>query len=230
MSENERVTFRQRLNYHSVLLGGMALLATAILATAHFYTKDEIVARLEDDTKASLSQVVPAELYDNDLLKDTLLLAPPNTPATEKKLIYRARKKGEIVAVAYQMMGQGFSGPIQLIMGVDRKGTVLGVRIVSHAETPGLGDKIEAKKSNWILSFTGHSLANPGEDRWKVKKDGGIFDQFSGATITPRAVVKIVELGLELFNANRTELLGLGIDSDDKKDTMNSEGGNTHGK
>ena len=106
-------------------------------------------------------------------------------------------------------------------MGVDSNGTLLGVRVIAHAETPGLGDKIEAGKSNWIFGFKGKSLNNPPEDKWLVKKDGGVFDSFTGATITPRGVVAGIHHGLEVFAAHRTELL---------QDSANAAGRNTDGK
>ncbi|MDD1651077.1 MAG: RnfABCDGE type electron transport complex subunit G, partial [Methylococcaceae bacterium] len=98
-------------------------------------------------------------------------------------------------------------GPITLMMGIDKSGTVLGVRVVAHAETPGLGDKIEREKSPWVLAFDQRSLTNTPPERWRVKKDGGDFDQFAGATITPRAVVRGVEAGLQLFRKHRSEWL-----------------------
>ena len=100
----------------------------------------------------------------------------------------------------------GNSGTIKMLIGINYDGTIAGVRVLSHAETPGLGDKIETAKSDWILSFDGKSIGNPAVDQWKVKKDGGIFDQFSGATITPRAVVGATRRTLEYFNAHRDEI------------------------
>ena len=109
--------------------------------------------------------------------------------------------------MAYEVFGYGYGGEIAVILGVEASGQLLGVRVLSHAETPGLGDKIEEKKSNWILAFTGLSLANPPPAHWAVKKDGGKFDQFSGATISPRAVVRAVKTGLKFFEANKAKLL-----------------------
>jgi len=112
------------------------------------------------------------------------------------------------VATAFQVTAMGYSGEISIMMGIASDGEILGVRVISHAETPGLGDKIEAAKGDWILGFNGLSLANRTQSQWAVKKDGGEFDQFSGATITPRAVVRAVHNGLEYFNAHRQEILG----------------------
>ena len=94
------------------------------------------------------------------------------------------------------------------MLGIDADGRLLGVRVLAHHETPGLGDKIESKKNDWILRFTGLSLGNPPPERWKVKKDGGQFDQFAGATITPRGVVRAIRSGLDFFAANKASLIG----------------------
>jgi electron transport complex protein RnfG len=111
-----------------------------------------------------------------------------------------------VTGVAYKVEGQGYGGEIDLILAVDRGGTILGTRALSHSETPGLGDKIEASRSDWVLGFDGRSLSNPPPERWAVKKDGGIFDQFTGATITPRGVVRAIKGGLEPFRDHREAL------------------------
>ena len=114
---------------------------------------------------------------------------------------------GKIIGVAFQVTaGTGYAGPIEMIMGIDMQGKLLGVRVVAHKETPGLGDKIEVAKSKWITLFDGLSIGNPEKDKWAVKKDGGNFDQFTGATITPRAVVKAIKHGLEMFEKHRHEI------------------------
>lgn len=199
---------RQRLGYHTVLLGLAVLVTSGALIYVNLHTKDEIAKRMEEDLKASLAQVVPPTMYDNKILKDTITIQDNDvTGKPSSTLFYRARKNGKIVAFAFPEVAYGYSGEIDLIMGVDTNGTLLGVRVVAHAETPGLGDKIEAGKSNWIFGFKGRSLTNPGKDKWLVKKDGGIFDSFTGATITPRGVVAGIKHGLEVFAAHRAELL-----------------------
>jgi electron transport complex protein RnfG len=197
-----------RLGYHAVLLGLMALTASALLVIGDAQTKADIAARQAEDLLASLSQVVPAGVHDNDLLRDTVTIAVADgSGPTRQQVVYRARHGDEITALAFRTTAQGYGGEISLVLGVDPAGKLLGVRIISHQETPGLGDRIEAAKSNWVLSFTGHSLSDPDPAHWGVKKDGGAFDQFSGATITPLAVVKAIKAGLELYARHRTELL-----------------------
>jgi len=134
-------------------------------------------------------------------------VAPEWLGTQEPVTVYRARKHGQPVALfATPVAPDGYSGPIQLLIGVRADGALAGVRVLSHKETPGLGDGIDEKRSPWILAFTGKSLSDPGPDGWKVKKDGGAFDQFTGATITPRAVVKATHKFLEYVQTHREQL------------------------
>ena len=200
---------KTRISYQSLLLAAFALIASALLGIADFNTRDVIKQRMEDDLRASLTEVIPSSLYDNNLLKDTTYIASEEENLGEDKtLVYLARKDGKVSAVSFRLTASGgYSGDISLIMGIDNRGKILGVRVLAHAETPGLGDKIEVSKSKWILDFVGRSLDNLTQKEWAVKKDGGVFDQFSGATITPRAVVKGVHRGLDFFRHHQTELL-----------------------
>ncbi len=195
-------TLRGKISYQGILLGGVALVTAGALALADHATQPDIKAAQKQDMMQSLQQVLSVE-YDNDLLKDTLTLPGPNGDVT----VYRARKAGKVVAVVFQVQAIGYAGPVVSTMGLDSAGKVLGVRVIKHSETPGLGDKIEPAKSNWIHSFEGKWLGEPPADKWAVKKDGGIFDQFAGATITPRAVVKSVKGGLDFFEKNKAKLL-----------------------
>ncbi|MBI1284246.1 MAG: electron transport complex subunit RsxG [Thiobacillus sp.] len=194
---------RAKLSYQTVLLGSVTLLTSGALALASRTTEADIRAAHERDLQQSLAQVLPGK-YDNDLLKDTVMIAGADGEVT----VYRARRAGQVEAVVFQTVGHGYAGAITCIMGVTRDGQLLGVRVLSHKETPGLGDKIEPAKSRWIESFSGKSLGDPPVDQWAVKKDGGVFDQFSGATITPRGVVRAVKGGLELFAREKPRMLG----------------------
>lgn len=193
---------RGKLSYQGLLLGGTALLTSAILAFASRATEADIRKAEALDLKQSLAIVLPGQ-YDNDVTKDTVVLPGPEGEVT----VYRARHAGKVDAVVYRVIGHGYAGPIVCVMGVSREGKILGVRILKHTETPGLGDKIEPAKTKWIFSFDGKFLGNPLADLWAVKKDGGVFDQFAGATITPRAVVKAVKGGLVFFEKERSTLL-----------------------
>jgi electron transport complex protein RnfG len=193
---------RGKLSYQGILLGGVALLTSAALAYAARITEADIKAAEAADLKQSLTQVLPGE-YENDLLKDTVTL-----PGKEGDvLVYRGRRAGKVEAVVYRVIGHGYAGNIVCVMGVSREGKILGVRIINHKETPGLGDKIEPAKGDWIHSFEGKWLGEPVAEKWAVKKDGGVFDQFAGATITPRGVVNAVKGGLGFFEQNRAALL-----------------------
>jgi electron transport complex protein RnfG len=208
MSKNENKTskFRETVIYQAILLGGSTLVATTLLSFANLATKDEIALRIEEDLKASISQVVPADLYDNDLLKST---TTQTNSDGESVLVYQATQDNVVTAVIFEVAENGYSGEIRSILAVAPDGSVLGVRILSHSETPGLGDKVEVAKDDWILGFDGLSINNPGKSGWAVRKDGGQFDQFTGATITPRAVVKSIRSGLEFFEDRKQVLLHL---------------------
>jgi electron transport complex protein RnfG len=186
-----------------LVLAGFALVAAALLSSGDMLTSHEITLRNQEDLARSLAMVIPASLHDNDPLADTLML---KDEAGGERRVYQARQGGAVTAVAFDMTEHGY-GTINLVIGIDRQGRVLGVRVVKHTETPGLGDKIEVEKSDWIKGFDGRSLDNTTAKEWAVRKDGGIFDQFSGATITPRAVVKAVVKGLSFFAAHQAELL-----------------------
>lgn len=196
---------RQRLDYQTYLLAAAGLMSSLLLGFGDLATRGSIEARREEDMQATLEQVLPSSLHDNVLLRDVKTIAEQGQDAAQ---VYIARKQGEVTGVAFKFVANGgYSGPIALMLGVDRDGAVLGVRVIAHAETPGLGDKIETGKSGWILSFNRRSLDNTPAERWRVKKDGGDFDQFAGATITPRAVVRGVENGLKFFSRHRDELI-----------------------
>jgi len=200
---------RPQLSFQTGVLAGFALLASFLLGVTNCSTQGAIQQRLAEDLKNSLAEVVPDDLHDNDLLQDTVVLPSAEfNIGGEQTTVYLARKAGAITAVCFKFTApDGYSGAINMVMGVDRDGNILGVRVVNHAETPGLGDKIEANKSDWIFKFAGHSLDNTSPQQWAVKKDGGLFDQFAGATITPRKSVQAIHRGLQFFQAHQAELL-----------------------
>lgn len=199
-------TLRDRLAYQPLLLGGVALVAGTALTLASNATRAPIAAAEAHDTQMTLAQVLPPGSADNDLLADVLELPGPAAGSTRR--IHVARKAGVVTGAVFNVAERGYSGEIRLLMAVDPAGRVLGVRVLKHTETPGLGDKIEIARNPWITSFDGKSLGEPAPERWAVKKDGGIYDSFAGATITPRAVVKAVKGGLDYFAAHRNEILG----------------------
>ncbi|EEF15894.1 electron transport complex protein RnfG [Actinobacillus minor 202] len=176
---------------YALILGVIALLCTAVSTGVYLLTKGRIDAVTAEQQRQLLLEVVPQTHFDNDLLASCKMVKIPEAPFLNK--IYIAKKGSDLTAYAIQATApDGYSGNIVLLMGVQPDGTVLGVRTLAHKETPGLGDKIETRISDWIYSFTNRKFSLENEDEWRVKKDGGQFDQFTGATITPRAVVNNV--------------------------------------
>jgi electron transport complex protein RnfG len=200
---------RPQLKFQAGVLAGFALLASILLGLAYSGTRDAVRQRLDEDLQKSLQEVVPESMHDNDLLRDTRSIpsAAYNIGA-EQTLVYIGRKGGEVTAAAFMFVApDGYSGAINMMMGLNSNGEILGVRVLKHSETPGLGDKIETAKSHWILKFNGHSLQDLSPAQWAVKKDGGVFDQFSGATITPRKTVQAIYRALKFFKEHREEII-----------------------
>ncbi|MGN2390115.1 electron transport complex subunit RsxG [Pelomicrobium sp. G1] len=194
----------------ALVLAAFALAGTLLLGLAFQQTREPI-ARAEEAAKLKLlNQVIPPELHDNDLLADAIEL-PANAllGTDEPRPAYRALKDGRVTAVAFEAIApDGYNGRIRLLLAVSPEGRVLGVRVVAHAETPGLGDYIDIAKSDWIRQFDGREFSPASANAWRVKKDGGTFDAMAGATVTPRAVVKAVRKALEYFHAHRDPLVG----------------------
>lgn len=190
-----------------------ALIGTAVLASTFFLTRDRIRQSEEAEKLNLISQIVPPALFDNDIIKDTLNIAPdPLLGNSDDTIAYRARLHGEPSAVVLEAVApDGYAGKISLILSIRANGEVAGVRVVTHKETPGLGDYIELPKSPWIKGFDGKSDAVYKDNDWKVKKDGGQFEYMAGATITPRAVVKAVHKALLYFEANRDKLFAASV-------------------
>jgi len=192
----------------ALILLVFALFGTALLAFVFNITRGAIEHNEEQRKLELIGQTLPKELFDNDLINDVVTLAPDKLLGTESPApAYRAKLKGQPSALVLEAIApDGYSGPIKLLIAVRYDGTLAGVRVIAHRETPGLGDPIEETRSDWILNFARRSLSNPQPDKWKVKRDGGMFDQFTGATITPRAVVKAVYNCLNYFAANKERI------------------------
>jgi electron transport complex protein RnfG len=197
------------ISYQTGILAGFALVSALLLGLADLSTRGVIQTRLEEDLKANLEEVIPAALYDNNLLNSTIQLDSSNANlGAAVTQVYLATKQGQLSAICFKFVApDGYAGPITLVMGIAKDGEILGIRIISHTETPGLGDKIEISKSTWVLSFEGKSLNNLSFEEWHVKKDGGVFDQFAGATITPRKVVQAIKRGLQFYQSNQDQLI-----------------------
>ena len=199
----------QSITRNSILLALFAVCTTALIASTYLLTKDDIAAQKRLAEEKALLEIIPRDRHDNSMLDDNIPVGPNSAGLglLEEKSVYVARQGDKAVAVIIPVVApDGYSGEIELIVGVNRDGTVAGVRALSHKETPGLGDKVDTRKSDWVGNFVGRSLTNPDLDGWAVKKDKGVFDQFTGATITPRAVVAATLRALQFAEANRKTL------------------------
>jgi len=178
------------ISRNSLLLALFAVVTTLLIAGTYLQTRDRIALAQRQAEERALLEIIPDSRHDNSMLDDTLPIGAGTLGLRQDKQIYLARQSGQTVAVIIPATAtDGYSGDIDLIIGVNRDGSVAGVRVLSHKETPGLGDQVDLKKSDWILGFNGRSLKDPEPAGWAVQKDKGVFDQFTGATITPRAVV-----------------------------------------
>lgn len=194
----------------TVGLSLFAVVTAGLIAITQVGTKDRIAHNEREAQAKALYEIVPRDQLENDLLEDTVdFVAPQLLGSSVPATAWRARRGGKVKTVILPVIApDGYSGNINLIVGIHADGSVAGVRVLAHKETPGLGDKVELKKSDWVLSFNGKSMDSSNDKRWAVKKDGGDFDQFTGATITPRAIVNATARALQYFKTNRVALLG----------------------
>lgn len=186
----------------------VAAAAAGLVGWTWQQTQVTIEANEREYRLRALNQIVLPSRYDNRLFDDTTTALEPELLGSDTPLtVFRARQAGEPVAAILNVVApDGYSGPIRLLVGINYDGTLAGVRVAEHRETAGLGDKIEASKTDWILGFEGRSIGNPPLEKWTVERYGGAFDQFTGATRTPRAVVTAVRNALIYFDDHREEL------------------------
>ncbi|WP_316678054.1 electron transport complex subunit RsxG [uncultured Tolumonas sp.] len=199
------IPFRDKPYTQGLILGTFTLLVCVFVSAVAFVTKSPIKQRQIEDTQNMLSQVFPTSLYDNHLGQEEYTLTLDGKPVH----FFLGRKNGVPSGIVLFADTTGYSGAINMLLGIDANGVLTGVRVTNHKETPGLGDLIEPAKSKWIFGFEGKSLDNTSQKNWHVKKDGGEFDSFTGATITPRGVVKGVYEGLQLFAKHKGEILSV---------------------
>ena len=201
------------IDTRQILLSGLflwifAMVGTGLVVLTEYGTREGIVENERQVLLRNLLALLPADRFDNDIAGDTITVAADALLGTsEASTVYRARLDGEPVAAIFNSIApDGYSGRIHLLVGVYADASIAGVRVVRHAETPGLGDAIDIRKSDWITGFEGKSLSNPESAGWRVRRDGGEFDQFTGATITPRAVVAAVRRTL-LYYAQNADMI-----------------------
>ncbi|PMR73778.1 electron transport complex subunit RsxG [Billgrantia endophytica] len=207
--------WRTRVAYQGLFLGLTCALVTLLLLVGDRLTAETIAIKRHADQVAMLRQVLPTELYDNDPLGEAFIVEDVELGEVE---VYPAMLDGGLSAVVLQLSPGGYAGPIDLLISVDSGGHVLGVRVLAHKETPGLADDIEVARSDWIKSFDGLSLGNPPLAGWAVTKDGGQFEYFTGATITPRAIVKAVLHALQFQIRNADQLAQREVQSSEQRE------------
>jgi Na+-translocating ferredoxin:NAD+ oxidoreductase subunit G len=188
-----------------------ALFGSGLVALTQNLTQDRIAENYRQEVLNNLNLMISADLYDNQPVDDHLEFQDSAHFHTDQPItVYRLRKHGLPVALIMAVTApNGYSGDINLMVGIMNDGQLSGVRVLAHKETPGLGDRIEREKSDWILNFQGRSLNNPLLPQWSVKKDGGAFDQLTGATITPRAITETVKWCLLYAQQHRDRLFSL---------------------
>ncbi|MBY5991918.1 electron transport complex subunit RsxG [Ferrimonas balearica] len=193
---------------NGLLLALFGIACAGLVALTHEGTKAQIAEQQKRQLLNTLHQIIPDGLYDNELHNSCLSLhSPQYLGSRDPQQAFLATQAGEPVAIAIETTApDGYNGDIHLIVGISWQGEVLGVRTLSHQETPGLGDLIDLRRSDWVTAFNGYRLEGEKDRRWAVKRDGGDFDQFTGATITPRAYVGAVKNALNYFNRNRDRL------------------------
>lgn len=203
----DKLTVFKQSSAAALMLGLFSLVGIGLVVMVSGATADRIAQNERDAMLRSLKQLVAEDLYDNDIVNDTINVTDLNPEYKKPVAIYRARKNTQPVsAVLTTIAPDGYNGNIKLLVAVNVTGELAGVRVVSHHETPGLGDEIEQAKSDWILGFSQLSFDSLAEDKWAVKRDGGNFDQFTGATITPRAVVKAVKKALRYYHQHKATI------------------------
>jgi electron transport complex protein RnfG len=199
---------------NSLVLGLFAIATVGLVALLQQATAERIATAERESQVRALSEILPQGSYDNNLLDNSIELHDSLLGNKSPQAAYIALKDGKPSAIILRATApDGYSGAIELLIGIRADGRLAGVRVLNHRETPGLGDKIELAKSAWIRSFNGKSLNNPDADGWAVKRDRGEFDQFAGATITPRAVVKAVHRALQYFDAHKQQLFAAQVKS-----------------
>lgn len=196
---------KQSMIKNGTILAGFALVTTLLIGATFLMTQERIAEQIVAKRLAILDDIIDKQSYNNDIQHDcTEFTSKEALGRNSAQHVYRARMDGQPVAAAVETTApNGYSGSIDLIVGIKYDGSISGVRVLQHKETPGLGDKIEIRVSDWITTFDGEQLTTTNQSSWQVKKDGGQFDQFTGATITPRAVVEAVRSTLQFYQQNR---------------------------
>ncbi|MBD1574891.1 electron transport complex subunit RsxG [Vibrio sp. S11_S32] len=193
---------------NGAILAVFAIASTALVAVTNWVTADTITHQQQMQLQKTLNQVIPRSMHDKPLFSSCMLLPSQTSVTTKPMPAYLATKDGKPTAIAIESYApDGYNGAIKIIVGMDMDGVITSSRVLEHNETPGLGDKIEVRKSKWIFSFDHKTVTDENKAEWAVRKDGGQFDQFTGATITPRAVIKAIKKTVIYFKQNKATIL-----------------------
>lgn len=200
-----------------VTLAVIAAFCTAIVALTWQLTAERIETNKKEWLERSLQPALAGLFFDSPVTESMITIPPPHElPGSEAAIIYRVYAGEAPVAALFVVTARdGYAGPIRLLIGIAMDGMVTGVRVLEHRETPGLGDRIETTKSDWVLQFDGHSLQDPEPARWAIKGDGGDFDQLSGASVSPRAIINAIKETLTYFDANRVAVFAAPVKNED---------------
>jgi len=194
-----------------VTLAVIAAICTTLVAVTYQSTDERIAANEKAWLERSLQPALSGLFYDSGVTESRVILQPPHDlPGSEAAVIYRVYAEDAPVAALFVVSARdGYSGPIRILVGIDIDGKVTGIHVLEHRETPGLGDRVESGKTDWVKQFDGRSLVDPEPAKWKIKGDGGQFDQLTGASVTPRAIVKAVKETLLYFDLHRDEVFAV---------------------
>lgn len=204
-----------------ITLAVIAAICTALVALTYRLTAERIVANEQAWLERSLQPALSGLFYDSGVTESKIVIPPPHDlPGSEAAIIYRVYAEAAPVAALFVVSARdGYAGPIRILVGIDTMGVVTGVHVLEHRETPGLGDRVESTKSDWVKQFNGHSLLDPEPTGWAIKGDGGQYDQLTGASVTPRAIIKAIKETLLYFEAHSEEIFAEVIPETDKEET-----------
>lgn len=199
-----------------VTLAAIGAVCAALVAITYSLTSERIAANEQAWLEKSLEPALAGLTFEGSVSESMLVVRTPHDlPGPDDVIIYRVYADEHPVAALFAVTARdGYAGAIRVLIGIEHDGTVTGIRILEHRETPGLGDKIVSSRSDWVYQFDGRSLGDPGLEEWAIKRDGGEFDQLTGASVTPRAVIKVAKETLIYFAAHRDEIFSASATED----------------
>ena len=207
-----------------VTLAIIAGFCTSLVAFTWQLTADRIEANKKEWLERSLQPALAGLFFDGSVTESMITIPVPHElPGSDAAVIYRVYAAEKPVAALFVVSARdGYAGPIRMLIGIEIDGNITGVRVLQHKETPGLGDRIETVKSDWVLQFDGHSLRDPEAAKWAIKGDGGQFDQLTGASVTPRSIIRAIKETLIWFEANRVSVFAAAAETENSDEEENN--------